>query len=226
MCERPNLNVKAVVKKLLGDVSGLKIADIGAGTGRVTRQLASLGARVFGVEPNASLVELAEAAGGGAEYVVAPAEATGLESGEFDVSLFSFSLHHVADMEAAIREACRLTRVNGRVVVIEPEAPDPIHPVMRFIDDESAVYDQAQAALSDAISSKILEHVRTVRFASKYRVETPIDLINEMVSVDGRRKLADADKPAFETAFSAALKQDEVGGYIPCWSRADLFSRK
>ena len=26
MCERPNLNVKAVVKKLLGDVSGLKIA--------------------------------------------------------------------------------------------------------------------------------------------------------------------------------------------------------
>ena len=88
MCERPNLNVKAVVKKLLGDVSGLKMADIGAGTGRVTRQLASLGARVSGVEPNASLVELAEAAGGGAEYVVAPAEATGLESGEFDVSLF------------------------------------------------------------------------------------------------------------------------------------------
>ena len=226
MCERPNLNVKAVVGKLLGDISGLKIADIGAGTGRVTRQLASLGARVFGVEPNASLVELAEAAGGGAEYVVASAEATGLESGEFDVSLFSFSLHHVADMEAAIREACRLTRVNGRVVVIEPEAPDPIHPVMRFIDDESAVYDQAQAALSDAISSGILEHVRTVRFASKYRVETPIDLINDMVSVDGRRKLADADKPAFETAFSAALKQDEVGGYIPCWSRADLFLRK
>ena len=34
------------------------------------------------------------------------------------------------------------------------------------------------------------------------------------------------DMPAFETAFSAALKQDEVGGYIPCWSRADLFSRK
>ena len=229
MCERPYLNVKAVAGKLLGDISGLKIADIGAGTGRVTRQLASLGARVFGVEPNASLVELAEAAGGGAEYaeyVVAPAEATGLESGEFDVSLFSFSLHHVADMEAAIREARRLTRVNGRVVVIEPEAPDPIHPVIRFIDDESAVYDQAQAALSDAISSGILEHARTVRFASKYRVETPIDLINDMVSVDGRRKLADADKPAFETAFSAALKQDEVGGYIPCWSKADLFSRK
>ena len=226
MCERPYLNVKAVAGKLLGDIRGLKIADIGAGTGRVTRQLASLGARVFGVDPNASLVDLAEAAGGGAEYVVAPAEATGLESGEFDVSLFSFSLHHVADMEAAIREACRLTRVNGRVVIIEPEAPDPIHPVMRFIDDESAVYDQAQAALGDATSSRILEHVRIVRFASKYRVETPIDLINDMLSVDGRRKLADADKPAFETAFSAALKQDEVGGYIPCWSRADLFLRK
>ena len=226
MCERPNLNVKAVAKKLLGDISGLKIVDIGAGTGRVTRQLASLGARVFGVEPNASLVELAEAAGGGAEYLVASAEATGLESGEFDVSLFSFSLHHVADMEAAIREACRLTRVDGRVVVIEPEAPDPIHPVVRFIDNESAVYDQAQAALNDATSSKILEHVRTVRFASKYRVETPADLINDMLSVDRGRKLADVDMPAFEAAFSAAVKQDEVGRYIPCWSRADLFSQK
>ena len=225
MSDRPYLKFKAVAGRLLGDIGGLKIADIGAGTGRVTRQLASLGARVYGVEPNPSLVESAEAKGG-AQYVVAPAEATGLESGEFDVSLFSFSLHHVADMEAAIHEACRLTRANGRVVVIEPEAPDPIHPVMRFIDDESAVYDQAQAALTAAVSAGTLEHVRTERFASKYRVEKPADLVNDMISVDERRKLADADRQAFESAFSAALKQDQVGGYIPCWSRADVFLRK
>ena len=181
---------------------------------------------MYGVEPNPSLVESAEAKGEGAQYVVAPAEATGLESGVFDVSLFSFSLHHVANMKTAIREACRLTRVNGRIVVVEPEAPDPIHPVMRFIDDESAVYDQAQAALTDAVSEGLLEHLRTLRFASRYRVEAPADLVNEMVSVYGRRKLAHADKQAFESAFSAALKQDQVGGYIPCWSRADMFLRK
>ena len=226
MSDRPYLKFKAVAGRLLGDIGGLKIVDIGAGNGRITRQLASLGARVYGVEPNASLVESAVAEDDGVQYVVAPAEATGLKTGEFDVSLFSFSLHHVADMEAAIHEACRLTRVNGRIVVVEPEAPDPIHPVMRFIDDESAVYDQAQAALSDAVSEVLLEHLRTLRFASRYRVETPADLVNDMVSVDERRKLADADRQTFGSAFSAALKHDQVGGYIPCWSRADLFSRK
>lgn len=226
MCERPYLSIKAVAGEILGSIDGLKVVDIGAGTGRVTRELASLGARVFGVEPNASRVELAEAEGGGARYVVAPAEATGLESGEFDVSLFSFSLHHVADMEVAVREACRLTRFNGRVVVIEPEAPDPTYPAMHFIDDESAAYAQAQAALGNAAMSGIIEHVRTVRFASKYRVETPADMLNDLVSVDGDRQLSDADRPAFEAAFSAALKRDQAGGYMPHWSRADLFLRK
>ena len=226
MCERPYLNFNAVVENVLGNMDGLKVVDIGAGTGRVTRKLASLGACVFGVEPNASHVETAEAEGGGARYVLAPAEATGLESGEFDVTLFSYSLHHVADMEAAIREACRLTRMNGRIAVLEPEAPDPAYPAMRFIDDERAVYAQAQTALGDAAASGLLEHVRTVRFASKYRVETPTDMLNDLVSVDGDRKLADADRPAFEAAFSATLKRDQVGGYIPQWSRADLFLRK
>lgn len=224
--ERLFLETEAVARDVLGDIRGLKLVDIGAGSGRIARKLQALGAQVTGVEPNAVFVKKAEALGGVSRFVNATAEETGLEDGEFDVSFFSLSLHHVADKPAAVREAHRLTRTGGRILVIEPIAPDPSYPVMRFLDDESAVYAEAQAALNDAVSSALLRHDRTLDFASKYRVETPDEMIADVLSVDsGRSPLPEADRPAYEAAFEAAQERDQDGGYIPYWSRADLFLR-
>jgi len=224
--ERPFLETESVIQDVLGDIGGLTLVDIGAGSGRVARKLQALGAQVTGIEPNPIFVQKAEAQGGVTRFVNAPAEETGLDDGEFDVAFFSLSLHHAAHKKAAVDEACRLTRAGGRVLVIEPVAPDPSYPVMRFLDDESAVYAEAQAALNEASSSGLIEHIRTLNFASKYRVETPDDMIADVLSVDSRRPpLAEAERPAFEAAFFAAHERDQDGGYLPYWSRADLFLR-
>jgi ubiquinone/menaquinone biosynthesis C-methylase UbiE len=225
MSDRDFLPFDFVIDRTLGDIAGLAIADIGCGAGTVTRKLAGQGADLVGVEPNAAQVEKAEALGGGPRYVVAPGEATGLESGAFDVVLFSRSLHHAEDMDAALREACRILKPGGRIAVLEPDPEGPFTPVMAYVDDETAVYAQAQAALDAAVDDGRLERGPALRYATKYRVADVSAMLADLITVDSGRTLAEADRGAFEAAFSAAHIPDEKGGYIPDWSRMDVFTR-
>ena len=80
MSDREFLPFDFVIDRTLGDIAGLAVVDIGCGAGAVTRKLAARGADVVCVEPNASQVAKAEAKGGRARYVLAPGEATGLDS--------------------------------------------------------------------------------------------------------------------------------------------------
>lgn len=231
MTEYPDLASDALLRAALGDLSGLALADLGAGSGRVSRLCAALGATVTGVEPNAEAVAAARAhggeggEGGGPAYVRASAEATTLAPESVDIALFSLSLHHCPDMPAALAEARRITRAGGRIAVLEPVAPDPLWPVTRYIDDETAVLERAQESLAAALASGALAHRATRRAADKYRVADADALLEDMMSVDPARRLDPADRPAFEAAFAAAAAQDADGVYIPHWLRLDLFER-
>lgn len=225
MSERAFLDLDAVFARALGDLNGLRVADLGCGGGRATRILAARGASVVGVDPNAAAVAEARTQGAGPDYIVAPAEASGLPSGGQDVALFSFSLHHVSDMAAALAEARRITRPGGRLAVLEPEAPDPMLPVMRLIDDESAAYARAKGAVAAAVSDGALERLDALAFAAKHRVETADAMVADLTAVDPRRRLGDADRAAFEAAFARAQERDAEGGYIPYWCRIDVLRR-
>ncbi|MGI9524566.1 MAG: class I SAM-dependent methyltransferase [Hyphomicrobiaceae bacterium] len=218
------LEIAEVINRTLGELRGLELVDLGAGSGRVTRQLAELGANVIGVEPDPEQVARANAAGA-AHYVRASAEQTGLASESFDIALFSLSLHHISDMAGALHESCRITKVGGRIAAIEPLAPDPMYPIMRFIDDESEAYARAQTALDGFVASGALRRQKALHFASKYRVDEPDALLEDFIAIDTRRSLSATDRPAFETAFAAAHRSDVSGGYLPYWSRIDVFSR-
>ncbi|MEJ8573810.1 class I SAM-dependent methyltransferase [Microbaculum marinum] len=228
--DREFLPFDTVLARALGDLAGLAVADIGCGSGAVTRRLARLGAEVTGVEPNAAQVAVAEEKGAEEKgsrprYVVAPAEATGLEPESFDLALFSRSLHHAGDMAAALAEARRIVRPGGRIAVLEPEAAGPFHPVMAFVDDEAPVYAQAQAALDAAVAAGDLTRAASLRFATKCRARDAEAMLADLITVDNGRSLADADRPAFEAAFAAALVPDDKGGHIPDFSRIDVFTR-
>lgn len=224
MTDRPWMETEALIAAALGPLEGLDAVDIGAGSGRVTRMLAAAGARTTGVEPNAAVVARARETGG-ADYVVAPAEATGLPAACADIVLFSMSLHHCADMGAALDEALRLLRPGGRLAVIEPEAPDPIWPVARFVDDESAVYAEAQAALGRLVAEGRVGRPETRHAVQRYAVETAEAMLDDLRGVDPARRLDPADRPAFEAAFAEAHRRDAEGGHIPHWVRIDVFGR-
>jgi len=229
MEDRPFLSADQALTRALGPVAGLDVIDVGAGSGPITRALARLGARALGMEPSAEAVAAAAAAetaqATGARYAVAAAEATGLAGGSADVVVFSLSLHHVPDMGAAIAEAHRLLRSGGRLCVIEPEAPDPIWSVVRYVDDESAVYAAAQAAIDEAVRRGAVLRGQTLRHAAKYRSADAAAMLGDLTAVDPTRRLDPADRPAFEAAYAAALDHDADGAYIPYWLRLDVLTR-
>lgn len=223
--ERAFLSFKDVIGQTLGDISRLKLVDIGCGSGSITRKLAQLGATVTGIDPNTAAIEQAQEEEGGPTYRVAHAEELGLPDASCDIAFFSNSLHHVDDMAAALAQAYRIVCPGGRIAVLEPESHDPILPVMRFVDDETVLYEAAQKAVQALAASGGATRDQSLVYAGKFRAGSPQELIDSLIEVDLHRSLDDADRPAFEAAFEAALKSDDEGSYLEHWQRIDVLKR-
>ncbi|MEO1001307.1 MAG: class I SAM-dependent methyltransferase, partial [Pseudomonadota bacterium] len=159
-------------------------------------------------------------------YLRAGAEATGLPAEAFDLVLFSNSLHHVPDPPAALAEARRILVPGGRVAVMEPEGDDALTPVMRFIDDETAVYAAVIAAVEAAVAAGHFDRRQTLRFARRYTVASPEAMLADLMTVDSGRRLAPGDRADFEAAFAAARVRDGAESYIPYHQRIDVLSRR
>ena len=220
---RPYLSLPDAIERCLGRLDGLAAVDIGCGSGAATRDLAALGAEAVGIEPNDAALTAARGLGGGPRYASGTAAETGLADGAADLVFFSDSLHHAPDPAAGLAEARRVARAGGRLAVLEPQAPDPIWPVSRFIDDESAVYAKVQAALAAMVERGEARRRATLFFADRYAVTTPEAFVDAMTSVDPSRRLADADRAAFGAVFEAAIVRDDHGPHIPYWRRLDVF---
>jgi len=99
---------------------GARVVDLGTGTGSLARLFAGRGCIVTGVDIAAALLaqarRLDREAGVEVAYVQAPAEATGLPDGEFDV-VSAGQCWHWFDRPAAAREVARLLVDGGRVVI-------------------------------------------------------------------------------------------------------------
>ena len=99
---------------------GQRIVDLGTGTGSLARGFSRRGARVTGVDLAASLLEKARAAdareGLSIDYVLAPAEKTGLPSASFEVVTAGQCFHWFRRDEASA-EARRLLRPRGLLCI-------------------------------------------------------------------------------------------------------------
>lgn len=100
------------------------IADVGAGTGILTRQLAERGLHIIGIEPNESM--RSEASAGRSAIIeirAGNAEATGLADASVD-GVVAGQAFHWFDREAALREFHRILRPEGTIALIWNIADD------------------------------------------------------------------------------------------------------
>lgn len=117
----PGRSWEALAHLLLGLLPPLCVADLGVGTGRLTRLLAGSARRVIAVDTDpAALVGLAPPI----ETRPGRLEDPPLAPGEVDLVLLSQSLHCVDDPVAALR-ACRRALVDGGRVAVLDLAPHP-----------------------------------------------------------------------------------------------------
>ena len=102
--------------------------DVGCGAGALALALAPLVQQVVGVDRVPELLALArERAPENATFVEADATQLPFADGEFDLAGTLRTLHHVPRPELVVVELVRVTRVGGRVLVIDQIAPvDPL----------------------------------------------------------------------------------------------------
>lgn len=107
--------------RVLGDVRGMDVLDIGCGGGQTTAWLARQGAaRVVGIDASPAQLDHArafaerEGVAGSVLFLETGAhDLTGLASESFDLAVSAFVLGYVEDVDAAFREVHRVLRPGG-----------------------------------------------------------------------------------------------------------------
>ena len=125
--------------RVLGDLAGKRVLDVGCGDGTNAAILARLGAQVTGIDVSPRAIEVAEARArinGVAErtrFVCAPLETTRLEPASFDIVWVDAVLHHLlADLDAVLGKLAALLRPGGEILIAEPVNLSPGLRRLRF----------------------------------------------------------------------------------------------
>jgi ubiquinone/menaquinone biosynthesis C-methylase UbiE len=110
---------------LLGDIKGLKILDIGAGTGRLSLQLAKSGAQVMALDMSPRMLEIIRTKNKKIQTMVGDAENLPFEIGSFDIVTAAFLIVHLKDPTRFFDEVYRVLKDAGRFVVTNINQTDP-----------------------------------------------------------------------------------------------------
>jgi len=116
---RPGYPVEALrwAAEQLGLDPGARVLDIGAGTGKLTRRLVSLGYDVVAVEPGAPMLDELRAAVPEAEAREASAESIPVRDETVDAA-FAGQAYHWFDRERALPELQRVIKPGGGLVLL------------------------------------------------------------------------------------------------------------
>jgi SAM-dependent methyltransferase len=128
------------VDRLLGDVCGLAVADIGCGTGRHAIRLASAGATVHAIDFSAGMLERAKKKAQGLNITFQVhdlAEPLPFANASFDRVVCGLVIDHIADLVGLFQEMCRICQPSGFIVV------SVMHPAMMLRGVQARFHDPA-----------------------------------------------------------------------------------
>ncbi len=134
-------DIGATFERLLGDVRGKRILDLGCGTGRNARFLAERGAHVVGVDFSAKSIEIAKrhAPRPNLEYRVGSALALE-DAAEYDMvvswGVATIACRSRADLENLMQRVMRALKPGGRLLFLEPIHKGPLHRVLDMALDD------------------------------------------------------------------------------------------
>ncbi len=128
------------------DLRDKEVLEIGCGDGRITSQLVEKTKRLVAIDPDAENIAEAKENMSGVDLRIGYGECLEFPSESFDVILFTLSLHH-QDCRVALREAKRVLRHHGRIIILEPVNDGEIEQVCNFFQDETQMLQEALHAI-------------------------------------------------------------------------------
>jgi demethylmenaquinone methyltransferase/2-methoxy-6-polyprenyl-1,4-benzoquinol methylase len=102
---------------------GIKILDIAAGTGSSSRPLADAGAEVIPLDFSKGMLDAGKKRHPDLNFTFGDALNLPFKDDEFEITTISFGLRNTTNTPAALREALRVTKPGGRIVIVEFSQP-------------------------------------------------------------------------------------------------------
>jgi SAM-dependent methyltransferase len=123
---------EVLVERAPTPLAGARMLDVGAGTGAATRAMLAAGAASV-VAIDSAIGMLAHASRDRPPAVAGDAQALPFATGTFDGTVAAFSLNHLSDPAAGLREMARVTR-RGGCLLASAYAADDTHPVKQAVE--------------------------------------------------------------------------------------------
>jgi SAM-dependent methyltransferase len=112
----------------LGDPDGRTVLDVATGTGHTAFYFAQLGAHVFAVDINDEMLAVAQEEADrkslSCRFVKGFAHDLPFDDATFDLVSTRLAAHHFSAPEDFLKEACRVLRSDGQILVIDNVVPE------------------------------------------------------------------------------------------------------
>jgi SAM-dependent methyltransferase len=181
-------------------LAGRHVADLGAGTGTVSRALIGAGARVVAFDLVAEM--LAQGGPGRAPGAVADLAALPVTADAVDAAVAGFVLNHLHDPTAAVAEMARVVRSGGPVLA-STFAAQPRHRAKVVVEEAAAAFGYIEPPWYTEM--KVEVEPRTARADRLAAVATAAGLVD--VAVDERAVNVGADTPEVIAAYRLSMAQ-------------------
>ena len=125
------------------------VLEIGCGNGRISSFMADKTKNLIGIDPNDEKIKEAKANIPYGKFLIGSGENIEFENEFFDLVIFALSLHH-QDSIKAIKEARRVLKRDGLILVIEPVVEGEVEQIFSIVHNENQENLNAQQAIKNS----------------------------------------------------------------------------
>ncbi|MCL4379740.1 class I SAM-dependent methyltransferase [Candidatus Marsarchaeota archaeon] len=104
--------------RVLPDVNGKRVIDLGCGTGIISSLLAKKGAEVTGIDISKNMTEIAKTKVKNARFLVEDIEDMNLPSEYFDIGVCVLAMDYIRDIGRSLREINRVLKKGGTIILV------------------------------------------------------------------------------------------------------------
>jgi len=221
---------KELCCRLVGNLTGLHILDVGCGEGENSLLLATLGAKVTGIDISPGAVALAKerahlsGLSGSTDFICSPLEQAPLPEKHFDVIWGDNVLHHVLPvLDDSLRLLARVAKPGAQMLFIEPVNLCPGLRKLRFLVPVHTEVTPGERPLERHDLEIVGRHVSQLRRRHFWFLGRVIRFILPDYSLEqasfARRALA-TSIAAFDALVLSVPKIETLGGVSVLYGRA------
>jgi len=133
----------------LSNLDNQSVLEIGCGNGRISKFLIKKTDHLIGIDPDEEKIKEAQVNIPKGKFLIGSGENLDFSNEFFDFVIFTLSLHH-QDSKKALREATRVLKKDGLILVIEPIIEGEVERVFAIIHNEDQDKLDAQQAITES----------------------------------------------------------------------------